>query len=159
MESKKTKSVGKELREKELFDLFSKADEIKQETFDFDEKGFLETRNELQELFLKPIDNPKEKYDLYYNMINKLLKNSLPKGYSYKKARDLIYEEKNTFLTGKRKGKDGKRYADGRMSYSPIMHELINLIIDWKENNGTILELYLKIRDKNIELGYGSPEL
>ena len=80
-------------------------------------------------------------------------------GEEHKVARNYIYEEKNTFLTGKRIDKSGIRGADGRMSYIPNMHELINIITGWIATNGSMIDLYTKLRDKNIEMGYGKPEL
>jgi hypothetical protein len=62
-------------------------------------------------------------------------------------------------LTGKRIDKSGIRGADGRMSYIPNMHELINIITGWIATNGSMIDLYTKLRDKNIEMGYGKPEL
>jgi hypothetical protein len=134
-------------------------DENQEETFAFsDEKGTVEVKNEIADMLLDEIDDPEKKYDLYYNAIDKVLRKHLPKGDKYKKAREWIYEEKNTFLTGKRKDKYGKRHLDGRQSYSSVMAELVNIIAGWIASNGTLAELYVILRDKNIEKGYGKPK-
>src|SRR5690554_5268018 len=86
-------------KEAEREAILMKADEVKGETLEIDFDGNIEIKNELDKLLLEPIDNPEEKHALYYNVINRLLKNNLPKGPRYKTARDLIYEEKNTYLT------------------------------------------------------------
>lgn len=146
--------------EAEKLSILAKADEIKDQTLDFDVDGNIEFKREIEEMFLEPIDNPQEKYELYYKVVNKLLRDNLPKGDRYKKARDYIYEEKNTFLTGgHRKDETGIRGADGRMAYIPNIHELINMILEWISEKGTMVDLYNKLRDKNVELGYGKPLL
>lgn len=71
-----------------------KADEIKEETFDFDMDGQIELKSELSDMMLEQIDDPEAKYELYYNVVNRLLRKHLPKGEKYKPARDFIYEEK-----------------------------------------------------------------
>ena len=149
----------KEQEELEKLSILAKADEIKDLTLGFDEEGNVQLKKEIDDLLLDPIDNPEEKYDLYYNVIKKLLEKHLPKGKEHKTARDYIYEEKNTFLTGKRIDSRGIRGADGRMSYIPNMHEVINIITEWIATNGSMIDLYTKLRDKNIEMGYGKPSL
>lgn len=149
----------KEIEEQEKLAILAKADEVKDLTLDFNTEGDFELKSEIEALMLDPIDNPEEKHDLYYNIINKLLKQYLPKGDEHRVARNYIYEEKNTFLTGKRIDKSGIRGADGRMSYRPNMHELINIITGWIASNGSMIDLYIKLRDKNIEMGYGKPKL
>ena len=151
MEEKKKKKSQEELEElqrKQEQDLeraaiLMKADEIKEETFDFDVNGQIELKNELADMVLEQIDDPEAKYNLYYNVVNRLLRKYLPKGDTYKDARDLIYEEKNTFLTrGHRKDAQGIRGADGRMSYISDINELVNIITEWISNKGTMFDLY-----------------
>ena len=118
--------------------------------------GQVELRSELADMMLEQIDDPETKYNLYYNVVNRLLKKHLPKGEEYKAARDLIYEEKNTFLTrGHRKDEKGIRGADGRMAYITDINELINIITTWISNKGTMFDLYSRLRDLNISKGYG----
>lgn len=165
MEEKKKKLSQEELerlqkeheQELERAAILMKADEVKEETFDFDINGQIELKNELADMVLEQIDDPEAKYNLYYNVVNRLLRKYLPKGDDYKAARDLIYEEKNTFLTrGHRKDEKGVRGADGRMSYIADINELINIITEWISNKGTMFDLYTQIRDLNIDKGYGS---
>lgn len=164
MEEKKKKLSQEELeklqrereQEAERTEILMKADEIKEETFDFNMDGQVELRSELADMMLEQIDDPETKYNLYYNVVNRLLKKHLPKGEEYKAARDLIYEEKNTFLTrGHRKDEKGIRGADGRMAYITDINELINIITTWISNKGTMFDLYSRLRDLNISKGYG----
>ena len=75
MEEKKKKKSQEELEElqrKQEQDLeraaiLMKADEIKEETFDFDVNGQIELKNELADMVLEQIDDPEAKYNLYYN--------------------------------------------------------------------------------------------
>jgi hypothetical protein len=146
-------------QEMERESILMKADEIKEETFDFNLDGQVELKSELADILLEQIDDPEAKYDLYYNVINRLLKKHLPKGENNKPARDLIYEEKNTFLTrGHRKNQKGIRGADGRMAYIPDINELVNIITTWISNRGTMFDLYTQIRDLNISKGYGASQ-
>lgn len=84
-------------QEAERASILMKADEIKEETFDFDMDGQIELKNELADMMLEQIDDPEAKYELYYNVVNRLLRKHLPKGEKYKPARDFIYEEKIHF--------------------------------------------------------------
>lgn len=142
-------------QEMEKLAILMEADKIKEETFAFDLDGQVQLKNELADLILEEIDDPQKKYELYYKVINRLLQKHLPKGLEHKKARDLIYEEKNTLLTdGCRKNEKGIRGADGRMAYSSNMEELINIISQWISEKGTMYDLYLKIRTLNDSKGY-----
>lgn len=146
--------------ERERLSILMQADEIKEETFSFDVDGQIALKSEIADMALEAIDDPETKYTLYYNVIDSLLRKYLPKGDEHKAARNLIYEEKNTFLTrGHRKNEKGIRGADGRMSYIPDMNELINIITDWITSKGGMYDLYVKIRDLNISKGYGAPRL
>lgn len=136
--------------------ILMKADENKHETLELDFEGNIDFKNEVESMMLSPVDNPEEKHQLYYKVINKLLKKYLPKGEEFKQARDLIYEEKNTFLSrGHRIDERGIRGADGRMGYVDDMHTMVNIITTWITSNGGMYELYTKMRDFNIEKGYG----
>lgn len=142
-------------REREM--ILMKADEIKDQTFDFDVDGQLELKSEIADMLLGEIDDPEAKHELYYKVINRLIKKHLPKGDRFKEARNLIYEEKNTFLTGgHRIDESGIRGADGRMAYTENMHELVNIITEWISCKGSIYELYIKLRDLNVSKGYGT---
>lgn len=157
-EAEKKLLEKKEIQEAEKLAILSKADEIKEETFDFDVDGTIEIKNEISDMALDAIDDPEEKYQLYYNVLNKMLQKALPKGEKNKEARDLIYEEKNTFLSGgHRKNKDGIRGGDGRMGFRTDMHEIINVITEWIASRSGMFDLYTKLRALNIEKGYGDP--
>ena len=163
MEKKNRKDVSEEqikiekekAQERERRAILMKANDVKEETFTVDISGELLVKKELENIDIDAIDNPEEKYELYYKVVNKLLRRYLPRGEKYKEARDIIYEEKNTFLTrGHRKNK-GIRGADGRMSYITDINELIKIIMEWISAKGTPFELYTKLRDLNISKGYG----
>lgn len=146
--------------ERERLSILMKADEIKEETFSFDIDGQIALKNEIADMALDAIDDPETKYHSYYKVLNSLLRKHLPKGDNNKPARDLIYEEKNTFLTrGHRKDESGIRGADGRMAYIPDINELINIVTDWISAKGGMYDLYVKIRDLNVSRGYGEPRL
>ena len=81
MEEKKKKMSQEELEklqrereeEAERAEILMKADEIKEETFDFNMDGQVELKNELADMMLEQIDDPEAKYNLYYNTSNKYL--------------------------------------------------------------------------------------
>lgn len=140
--------------------ILRRADEIKEETFTIDLNGQLGIKKEIENILLEQIDDPEAKYNLYYKVVNKLLRKHLPKGKPNESARKLIYEEKNTFLTrGHRKNENGIRGADGRMSYIPDLHELINIVTEWIALKGSMFNLYVVLRDLNISKGYGKPRI
>ncbi len=58
----------------------------------------------------KTIDNPVEKFQFYYNGLNKLLRDFLPKGKKNEEARRIIYDEKNVLINrGAKKDDKGIR--------------------------------------------------
>ena len=157
IEDEKIKKL-QEQKEREKMEILAKADEIRNQTFVFDDTGELALKKEIEDLSIEPIDNPEERYETYYKIVNRMLRKHLPKGAENKKARDLIYEEKNAFLTrGYRKDVRGIRGADGRMSYIADIRDLINIITEWAASQGTVFELYDRLRNINIEKGYGDP--
>ena len=144
-------------QELEQAEILMNANSDKEEVFAFDDNGDLIVKREIAEITLEAIDNPQEKYELYYKVLNKMLLNNLPKGEEFKQVRDYIYEEKNTFLTrGHRIQKDGRRGADGRMSYIPDINEIINVVSSWVVRRGTLFDLYVSLRELNISKGYGT---
>lgn len=60
-----------EQREREKMEILAKADEIKNQTFEFDIDGELSLKKEIEDLPIDPIDNPEEKYQLYYKVIRR----------------------------------------------------------------------------------------
>lgn len=140
--------------------LISKADEVVGEQLIIDTEGILQTENELKKFALGDIDDPERKYDIYYKGISKLLLKHLPEGKSYKKARDYIYEEKNTYLTrGHRIDEKGIRGADSRMGHIEDAEKILELITNWILKKGSMVDLYSTLRDLNVKLGYGKPSI
>lgn len=146
-------------QEQEKLAILMEADRIKGENLMLDFEGNIVLENEINGLKLEEIDDPETKYELYYKVINKLLKEHLPKGREFEKARKLIYEEKNTFLTrGHRINDKGIRGADGRMAYVPDINELVDVVTKWIANKGTMYDLYQRILELNISKNYGEPQ-
>lgn len=155
--SKKALSVEEKI-ELEKLAILTKTDETKGEQLVLTESG-LETQNEIKKFALGNIDNPEQKYDIYYKGVMKLLRKYLPKGNENKKARKYIYEEKNTLLTrGKRINEKGIRGADSRMAYIADIEILLNIITKWIVSKGTMVELFNNLRDLNVSKGYGNPK-
>lgn len=147
-------------KEMEIESILLKANESKEETLFFTNEGHIELKNEITSMLDSPIDNPEEKYELYYNIIAKILKDYLPAGKQNEEARKIIYEEKNTYLTrGHRKNKKGVRYADSRMSYNADMKELVDIIFDWASTSRNAFDLYIRLRDLNKSKGYGLSDI
>lgn len=147
-------------KEREIELLLLKANESKEESLLFTSDGNIEIRNEIDTILDKPIDNPKEKYDLYYNVVRKFLRKYLPKGKTNEVARKPIYEEINTYLTrGHRKDKSGCRHADSRMAYSVDYKELVNILSEWATNSRNVYGLYERLRDLNKSKGYGVSDM
>lgn len=109
-----------------------------------DDTGALKEIDELRQLVGKQLDSPEEKYSIYYKGIRKLLMDHLPKGADYKQMRDIIYDEKNIFLNlGKRKSDNkGVRGSDGRMTFQPVMNEILDIVITWIGGSQNPFELY-----------------
>ena len=108
------------------------------------EKGNLEEVDELRELIGKEFEDPEEKYNIYYRGIRRLLMDYLPKGKEFKEARDIIYDEKNIFLNlGKKKSdNNGIRKSDGRMTFQPVMNEILDIIVSWVAESQNPFDLY-----------------
>lgn len=152
---KDTKKVEQD-HDLEKMELIAKADAVKGEQLLIGLEGEIHSEDELKKFALGDIDNPEKKYDLYYKGIHKLLLRHLPEGDSYKKAREYIYEEKNTFLTrGHRINNKGIRGADSRMGHIVDAEFILDIITKWIIQGGTMVELFTTIRDLNIERGFG----
>ena len=151
------KRTAKQLAdEQEKLDILARAGNVKGEQLLISPTGDVERENELRQFALGAIEDPEKKFDVYYKGIGRLLLAHLPKGPQNKTARNYIYEEKNTYLTrGKRIKKDGTRGADGRMGYIADAEEMLKIIMDWIMENGTMVELYNKLRELNVFKGYG----
>jgi hypothetical protein len=120
-------------------------------------EGNIEEIDELRELIGKEFENPEEKYNIYYKGIRKLLMDYLPKGKEFKEVRDIIYDEKNIFLNaGKRKSdNNGIRKSDGRMTFQPVMNEILDIIIKWVGESQNPFVIYREFYDLNEKHGYG----
>jgi hypothetical protein len=152
--------IGQELPDekyREMLELLQKAQETTGQQLSIDiNDGSLKQINEIRELIDKNIDDPTEKYELYYNGIQKVIKKYLPKGKSFKKYRDIIYDEKNIFLTrGKAKDKNGIRHGDGRMTYNDDMKEMVDLVANWVMSSQDPIDLYKSLYEINEKYNYG----
>lgn len=142
----------------ERLELLRKAHEKQGKQLRIDiEKGSLKEINEIREILGKKNEDPDEKYRLYYTGITNLLKKYLPKGKQFQEARYLIYDEKNIFLNrGKRKSdNDGIRKSDGRMTYQPVMEEMLDLVTKWVSESLNPIDLFNMLYDLNEKHGYG----
>ena len=124
------------------------------------ESGTLNEIDELRQLLGKSLDNPEEKYNIYYKGIRKLLMDHLPKGLDYKEMRNIIYDEKNIFLNlGKRKSDgNGVRGSDSRMTFQPVMNDILDIVITWVGGSQNPFELYRDLYLLNEKHGYGHEE-
>jgi hypothetical protein len=118
--------------------------------------GALKEIDELRHLVRKQLDSPEEKYSIYYKGIRKLLIDHLPKGEDYKQMREIIYDEKNIFLNlGKRKSDNkGVRGSDGRMTFQPVMNEILDIVIAWVGGSQNAFELFKQFYLLNEKHGY-----
>lgn len=160
MKNKDTKKTKSELSKEDLerLELLQKAHEKKGKQLRIDiDKGDLTEINEIRELLGKRNEDPEEKYNLYYKGITNLLKKYLPKGRPFKEGRQLIYDEKNVFLNrGKKKSdNNGIRKSDGRMTFQPVMGEMLDLITQWVSASLNPVDLYNMLYDLNEKYGYG----
>ncbi|OBX23334.1 MULTISPECIES: hypothetical protein [Bizionia] len=124
------------------------------------EQGNIEEIDELRELIGKEFENPEEKYNIYYKGIRKLLMDYLPKGKEFKEVRNIIYDEKNIFLnSGKRKSdNNGIRKSDGRMTFQPVMNEILDIIVKWVGDSQNPFVIYREFYELNEKHGYGHEE-
>jgi len=161
-ENKKTKKE-QELSEADLerLELLQRAHEKKGKQLTISgDSGALEEIDELKELVGKQLESPEEKYSIYYKGIRKLLIDHLPKGENYKQMRDIIYDEKNIFLNlGKRKSdNNGVRGSDGRMTFQPVMNEMLDLVISWVSGSQNPFQLYKELYLLNERHSYPHEE-
>jgi hypothetical protein len=124
------------------------------------EHGNLVEIDELRQLIGKEFENPVEKYNIYYNGIRKLFMDYLPKGKEFKEVRDVIYDEKNIFLNqGKRKSDNyGIRKSDGRMTFQPVMNEILDIVVKWVGDSQNPFAIYRELFELNEKHGYGHEE-
>lgn len=141
--------------EQERLEILMKADQVKGQQLTIDATGEFYSEDELKKLVLGGVQDPEKMYETYYKGISKLLKQNLPLGNDFKPARDLIYEEKNCFLTrGHRIGDDGIRGADSRMGYVEDAEIILGVVISWVVGKGTPFDLFTILRDLNNGRSY-----
>jgi len=141
----------------ERLELLQRAHEKKGKQLTIDgQAGSLREIDELKELVGKQLDNPDEKYNIYYKGIRKLLMDHLPKGEEYKEMRNIIYDEKNIFLNlGRRKcDGGGVRGSDGRMTFQPVMKDILEIVITWVGGSQNPFDLYRDFYMLNEKHGY-----
>jgi hypothetical protein len=147
-----------EEQEQERMELLRQAAETTGKQLQFDSfNSELKEVDELRALISAQFDNPEKKHQAYYKGIRKVLMKYLPSGKNFKQARDIIYDEKNVFLNlGKKKSdNNGIRGSDGRMTYQPVMDEMVDLISKWLLTSQNPFTLYYALYELNEKHGYG----
>ncbi len=153
-QKKKERKLSKE--DIERLELLQKSDEIKGEQLTIDVDSNITLENQAEKLIGQQIDDPVQKFQLYYKGLNKLLKDNLPKGKENEEVRRIIYDEKNILINrGAKKDDRGIRGSDGRMAYLEDLEIAIQIVADWTRKKGSSSDLYMAFWDKNEELGYG----
>ena len=118
--------------EQERLEILQEAENVKGEQLSIDLNSELIVENEAEKLIGLRIDDPVEKYQLYYKGLNKLLRDTLPKGKRNEEARRIIYDEKNILINrGAKKDEKGIRGSDGRMAYVDDLEKAIQIVAEW----------------------------
>lgn len=157
-EEKKITKIEREFskEDKERLEILHKSEEIKGEQLLINLDSQLIIENEAEKLLGQKIDDPVQKFQLYYNGLSKLLKSSLPKEKAFEDVRRIIYDEKNILINrGAKKNEKGLRGSDGRMAYMEDLEEALKIVANWTSRKGSPSELFMDYWDKNEELGYG----
>lgn len=151
---KKKRELSKE--DTERLELLQKADEVKGEQLSVNLDSEIIVENQAIKLLGQTIDDPVEKFQLYYHGLSKLLKDNLPKGKENEQVRRIIYDEKNILINrGAKKDEKGIRGSDGRMAYIEDLETAIQIVADWISTKGSPSEIFMAFWDKNEELNYG----
>lgn len=149
----KKKLSQEEIERRSILD---KAEEVKEEQLKLDLEQGVETENEYKSLLDQQIDDPVQKFQLYYKILNKLLRGNLPAGKDNEAIRRIIYDEKNILINrGNKKDEKGIRGSDGRMAYMEDIELAIAIVMDWVNSKGSYHDLYMAFWNKNEELQYG----
>ncbi|WP_339694538.1 hypothetical protein [uncultured Roseivirga sp.] len=157
--NKNIKKEGLSKEELERLEILQQAESVKGEQLAINLDSELVVENEAEKLIGQKIDDPVEKFQLYYKGLNKLLKDNLPKGKQNEEARRIVYDEKNVLINrGAKKNEKGIRGSDGRMAYVEDLEEAIYIVAKWITTKGSYYDLYRAFWDKNEELGYGHQE-
>ena len=151
---KKKRELSKE--DTERLEILQKANEVKGEQLSINIDSELTIENQAVKLLGQTIDDPVEKFQLYYHGLTKLLKDNLPKGKENEQVRRIVYDEKNVLINrGAKKDEKGIRGSDGRMAYLEDLEFAIQIVADWISKKVSPSELYMAFWDKNEELEYG----
>ncbi|MEI7677345.1 MAG: hypothetical protein WCJ03_11240 [Bacteroidales bacterium] len=155
----KSEVLGKSQLSKEdleRYEILQKAEEVKGEQLSINLDSGLVVENEAEALMSKKIDDPVEKFQLYYNGLRKMLLDFLPKGIDHEQARNMIYDEKNILINrGAKKNEKGLRGSDGRMAHLDDLEMAIQIVALWIAKKGSYWDLYKAFWNKNEEIGYG----
>lgn len=160
-ENKNIDKKKRELSKEDIvrLEILQKADEVKGEQLSINIDSELTIENQAVKLLGQTIDDPVEKFQLYYHGLTKLLKDNLPKGKENEQVRRIVYDEKNVLINrGAKKDEKGIRGSDGRMAYIEDLEFAIQIVADWISKKGSPSELYMAFWDKNEELEYGHQE-
>jgi hypothetical protein len=154
MDTSTTRQLSQE--DLERLDLLQKSENVKGEQLFLDLDEGVRIENEALSFMGKQIDDPVQKFQLYYNGLDKLLRDSLPKGKVNESIRRIIYDEKNILINrGAKKNNNGIRGSDGRMAYLEDLELALGIVVDWVGKKESYQTLFLAFWDKNEELGYG----
>lgn len=139
----------------ERLEILQKSEEVKGEQLFINYDSEVVIENEAEQLLGQKIDDPVQKFQLYYHGLTKLLKDNLPKGKEFEDVRRIVYDEKNILINrGAKKDEKGIRGSDGRMAYTEDLEEAIKIVAEWTSRKGTPAELFMAFWDKNEELEY-----
>lgn len=128
----------------ERLEILQKSEEVKGEQLFINYNSELIIENEAEKLLDQKIDDPVQKFQLYYHGLTKLLKDNLPKGKEFEDVRRIVYDEKNILINrGAKKDEKGIRGRDGRMAYIEDLEEAIKIVAKWKSRKGTPAELFM----------------
>ena len=140
----------------ERLEILQKSEDIKGEQLIINIDSELVIENQAELLLGQRIDDPVQKFQLYYHGLTKLLKDTLPKCKDFEDVRRIVYDEKNILINrGAKKDEKGIRGSDGRMAYMEDLEIAIKIVADWTSRKGTPAELFTAFWDKNEELDYG----
>ena len=158
MENNKTNKKRRELSKEDLerLEILQKSEEVKGEQLAINIDSEIVIENQAEQLLGQRIDDPVEKFQLYYHGLTKLLKDNLPKGKENEDVRRIVYDEKNILINrGAKKNEKGIRGSDGRMAYIEDLEKAIEIVANWITVKGSPAELFMAFWDKNEELNYG----
>lgn len=158
MKDDKTDKKKRELSKEDLerLEILQKSEEVKGEQLSINIDSEIIVENQAEQLLGQRIDDPVEKFQLYYHGLTKLLKDNLPKGKENEDVRRIIYDEKNILINrGAKKNEKGIRGSDGRMAYIEDLEKAIEIVASWITKKGSPAELFMAFWDKNEELNYG----